>query len=90
MAVQKNKPTRSKRGMRRSHDMLTASLLSKDKTSGEIHLRHHITTNGYYCGHQISEEQEAIKSRLQEKTKTINKATKEKRQARKKTRKSNK
>ena len=45
MAVQQNKPTRSKRGMRRSHDALTAvTSLSVDKTSGEKHLRHHITT----------------------------------------------
>lgn len=42
MAVQQNKPTRSKRGMRRSHDALTAvTSLSVDKTSGEKHLRHH-------------------------------------------------
>lgn len=41
MAVQQNKPTRSKRGMRRSHDALTAvTSLSVDKTSGEKHLRH--------------------------------------------------
>ena len=40
MAVQQNKPTRSKRGMRRSHDALTAvTSLSVDKTSGEKHLR---------------------------------------------------
>jgi len=90
MAVQKNKPTRSKRGMRRSHDALTTSLFSKDKTSGEIHLRHHITANGYYRGHQVSEEQEAIKLRLQEKTKSINRAMKEKKRTSKKTRKSNK
>lgn len=49
MAVQQNKPTRSKRGMRRSHDALTAvTSLSVDKTSGEKHLRHHITADGYY------------------------------------------
>ncbi|SUC47521.1 50S ribosomal protein L32 [Providencia stuartii] len=35
MAVQQNKPTRSKRGMRRSHDALTATLVSVDKTTGE-------------------------------------------------------
>ncbi len=51
MAVQQNKPTRSKRGMRRSHDALTAvTSLSVDKTSGEKHLRHHITADGYYRG----------------------------------------
>ncbi|UDG80805.1 50S ribosomal protein L32 [Candidatus Hartigia pinicola] len=53
MAVQKNKPTRSKRGMRRSHDALTATLVSLDKTSGKTHLRHHITEDGYYRGYKV-------------------------------------
>ncbi len=53
MAVQQNKPTRSKRGMRRSHDALTAvTSLSVDKTS-EKHLRHHITADGYYRGRKV-------------------------------------
>ena len=46
MAVQQNRKTRSKRGMRRSHDALTAATLSTDPTSGEIHLRHHVTPDG--------------------------------------------
>jgi large subunit ribosomal protein L32 len=54
MAVQQNKPTRSKRGMRRSHDALTTSSLSVDKTSGETHLRHHVTADGYYRGRKVS------------------------------------
>lgn len=53
MAVQQNKPTRSKRGMRRSHDALTISTVSVDKTSGETHLRHHITADGFYRGRKI-------------------------------------
>ncbi|WLS80449.1 50S ribosomal protein L32 [Erwinia pyri] len=53
MAVQQNKPTRSKRGMRRSHDALTTSSLSVDKVSGETHLRHHITADGYYRGRKV-------------------------------------
>ncbi|CAL4043261.1 50S ribosomal protein L32 [Buchnera aphidicola] len=53
MAVQKNKPTRSKRGMRRSHDKLNTSNLSIDRLSGEIHLRHHITEKGYYKGKKV-------------------------------------
>lgn len=53
MAVQKNKPTRSKRGMRRSHDHIKIPLLSTDKKSGEIHFRHHITKNGFYKGKKI-------------------------------------
>jgi large subunit ribosomal protein L32 len=53
MAVQQNKPTRSKRGMRRSHDALAAAALSVDKTSGETHLRHHITVGGSYRGRKV-------------------------------------
>ena len=54
MAVQQNKPPRSKRGMRRSHDALTAvTSLSVDKTSGEKHLRHHITADGFYRGRKV-------------------------------------
>ncbi|VFP80031.1 50S ribosomal protein L32 [Candidatus Erwinia haradaeae] len=53
MAVQQNKPTRSKRGMRRSHDFLSIPELSIDKTSRETHRRHHLTADGYYCGKKI-------------------------------------
>ena len=53
MAVQQNKPTRSKRGMRRSHDALTTTTLSVDKASGETHRRHHITADGFYRGRKV-------------------------------------
>lgn len=53
MAVQQNKPTRSKRGMRRSHDALTTGTFSIDQVSGETHLRHHITAGGYYRGRKV-------------------------------------
>ncbi|BAP58804.1 50S ribosomal protein L32 [Candidatus Tachikawaea gelatinosa] len=53
MAVQKNKPSRSKRGMRRSHDSLKNKLLSIDKVSGEMHIRHRITADGYYRGCKV-------------------------------------
>lgn len=53
MAVQKSKKTRSRRGMRRSHDVLQASVLSTDVTTGEIHRRHHVTADGYYKGQQV-------------------------------------
>jgi len=53
MAVQQNRKTRSKRGMRRSHDALTASTLSVDSTSGETHRRHHVTADGYYKGKKV-------------------------------------
>ncbi len=53
MAVQKSKKTRSKRGMRRSHNMLIPSHLSIDRVSGEIHLRHHISSRGFYRGKKL-------------------------------------
>ena len=53
MAVQKSKKTRSRRGMRRSHDSLVASTLSTDPVSGETHLRHHMTPDGFYRGRQV-------------------------------------
>lgn len=53
MAVQQNKKTRSRRGMRRSHDALTEKSLSVDATSGEVHLRHHVTADGFYRGRKV-------------------------------------
>ncbi len=53
MAVKQNKSTRSSRGMRRSHDALTTAAVSVDKVSGETHLRHHITADGYYRGRKV-------------------------------------
>lgn len=53
MAVQQNRKTPSKRGMRRSHDALTAETLSVDSTSGETHLRHHVTADGFYRGKKV-------------------------------------
>lgn len=53
MAVQQNRKTSSKRGMRRAHDALTTKALSIDKISGETHLRHHITPDGYYRGRKV-------------------------------------
>lgn len=55
MAVQQNKKSRSRRDMRRSHDSLTAPTLSVDETTGETHLRHHMTEDGYYRGKKIIE-----------------------------------
>lgn len=55
MAVQKSKKSRSKRGMRRAHDALRQPALSVDPTSGETHLRHHVTDDGYYRGRRVIE-----------------------------------
>ncbi|MEQ1559209.1 MAG: 50S ribosomal protein L32 [Methyloglobulus sp.] len=53
MAVQKSKVTRSRRGQRRSHDSLTPKTLSQDALTGETHLRHHVTPDGFFKGRQI-------------------------------------
>ena len=53
MAVQKSKKTRSRRGMRRSHDALTGATLSVESTTGETHLRHHVSPDGFYRGRKV-------------------------------------
>lgn len=53
MAVQQNRKTRSKRGMRRAHDALTGPTLSVDPVSGEKHRRHHVTADGFYRGKKV-------------------------------------
>ena len=53
MAVQKSKKSRSKRDMRRSHHALKVPTLSVDPISGEVHRRHHMTTDGFYRGRQV-------------------------------------
>ena len=50
MAVQQNKKSPSKRGMHRSHNALTVPGIAVEPTAGEIHLRHHISSNGVYRG----------------------------------------
>jgi large subunit ribosomal protein L32 len=53
MAVQQVKKSRSRRDMRRSHDSLTSPTLSTDKSTGELHLRHHVSPNGFYKGKKV-------------------------------------
>ncbi len=60
MAVQKSRKTPSRRGMRRSHDALTAKQLATDPTTGETHLRHHITQDGYYRGRKVIDVKTAV------------------------------
>lgn len=54
MAVQQNKKSASRRNQRRAHDRLTNPPLAVEPTSGEVHLRHHISPNGYYRGRKVS------------------------------------
>jgi large subunit ribosomal protein L32 len=53
MAVQQNKKSPSKRGMHRSHDFLTAPATAVEPTTGETHLRHNISPNGFYRGRKV-------------------------------------
>ena len=53
MAVQKSRVSPSRTGMRRAHDALSAKQLSTDPTTGETHLRHHVTPDGFYRGKKV-------------------------------------
>ena len=53
MAVHQNKKSPSRRNMRRMHDRLSAPPLAVEPTSGETHLRHHVSATGYYRGKKV-------------------------------------
>jgi len=53
MAVQQNKKSPSRRGMHRSHDFLTTAAIAIEPTTGETHLRHHISASGFYRGKKV-------------------------------------
>ena len=53
MAVQQNRKTPSKRGMRRSHDSLSEAALSIEPTTGGTHRRHHVSPDGFYRGRKV-------------------------------------
>jgi len=53
MAVQQNKKSPSKRGMHRAHDSLGNPPLAVEPGSGEVHLRHHVSPNGFYRGKKV-------------------------------------
>ena len=54
MAVQQNKKSPSKRGMHRPHDHLTGPTLAVEPTTGETHLRHHVSPTGFYRGKKVT------------------------------------
>ena len=60
MAVQKSRVTPSKRGMRRAPDAQSAKQLATDPTTGETHLRHHVTADGYYRGKKVIDTQSKV------------------------------
>jgi|TARA_A200000113_G_scaffold4990_1_gene5433 large subunit ribosomal protein L32 len=54
MAVPKSKITKSRRGMRRSHDAIDNDVYVENKDTGELHRPHHIDLKtGMYNGKQI-------------------------------------
>ena len=53
MAVQQNKKSPSKRGMHRSHNAVAAPGTGIEPTTGEVHLRHHISPTGFYRGRKV-------------------------------------
>lgn len=53
MAVQQNRKTRSRRGMRRSHNGMKSPALSIEPTTGEVHRRHHVSAEGFYRGNEV-------------------------------------
>ena len=53
MAVQQDKKSPSKRGMHNSPAALTAPGTAVEPTTGEVHLRHHISPTGFYRGRKV-------------------------------------
>ncbi len=53
MAVQQNKKSPSRRNMRRSHDALSGPPLAVEPSTGEVHLRHHVSRSGFYRGKKV-------------------------------------
>lgn len=60
MAVPKGRKTPSTRGMRRMHDRLKRPATSIEPTTGETHLRHHVSPDGYYRGKKVIETTEDV------------------------------
>lgn len=61
MAVAKSRTTPSRRDMRRAHDALSSKQLATDPTSGEVHVRHHVTQDGYYRGKKVIETRTKVR-----------------------------
>jgi len=53
MAVQQNKKSPSKRGMHRAHNALRQAGPAIEPTTGETHLRHHVSPTGFYRGRKV-------------------------------------
>lgn len=42
--------------MRRSHDGLSSPALAVESTTGEVHLRHHVSPTGFYKGKKVVQD----------------------------------
>lgn len=58
MAVQQNKKSASRRGMHRAHDFIGKPPLAVEPTTGEVHLRHHVSPSGYYRGKKVAKSRD--------------------------------
>ena len=55
MAVPKSKVSKSRRGMRRGGNTKVKRLnIVENKTSGALVRRHHVSSDGYYNGRQVT------------------------------------
>ena len=62
MAVQKSRKSKAKRNKRRSaNTIFNSPTLSKDKETGETHMRHFVTKTGYYKGTLVLKQKEKKK-----------------------------
>ena len=53
MAVQKKRKTRSRRDMRRSQIKVKKPSITNDQITGETHITHTISPQGFYRGKQV-------------------------------------
>ena len=66
MAVQKKRSTRSKRDMRRSQIKAKKPSITNDEVTGETHIRHTISPQGFYRGKQVIAFKEKEKEQSEE------------------------
>ena len=54
MAVQQNKKPPPKGGRHRAQDFRSTPPLAVEPTTGEVHLRHHVSPSGFYRGKKVA------------------------------------
>ena len=66
MAVQKKRKTRSQRDKRRSQIKVKKPSITNDQITGETHIRHTISPQGFYRGKQVIVVKEKEQSESEE------------------------